>query len=54
MLKSQLLDEDIIQFSNINIQTQGVIHKVDLKIQEVDYCKGEVENKDKWTCLKCT
>jgi hypothetical protein len=43
------LEDTVIKFSPLDFEE----FDLDIKISDIDYCKGIIENSTKWTCLSC-
>lgn len=44
-----LNDEDLIKFEKLDLEE----FDLDIKIRDIDYCKGVIENEYNWSCLNC-
>ena len=44
-----LSEEELIRFEKLDLNE----FDLDIKIRDIDYCKGIIENEAYWSCLQC-
>ena len=37
----------------VHIGVPSDLNSIDMKVKDIDYLRGLIENKSQWTCLKC-
>jgi hypothetical protein len=48
-MKEFLIEDSSIRFTPLDLNE----FDLDIKISDIDYCNGYIENHTEWTCLTC-